>query len=130
MATLLNGFRARGVSMNRSAAMGIIAIALAGYGTYTAVYVPPLVTSGHSPFLLASYAVQACAALLAAVGLWRASSWAPAVVIILGAAVAATELVEAFIMGIIAYLPAIAISVVVLVATIAVGVSASRTRHV
>ena len=116
--------------MNRRAAMGVLAIALAAYGIYTALYLPPLVASGHSAFLLAAYAVQACAALFAAVGLWRASAWAPAVIIILGAAVVVTQLVEAFILGIIAYVPAIAVSVIVLLAAIAIAVYSGRSRAV
>jgi hypothetical protein len=116
--------------VNRSAAMGVIALALAAYGIYVALYIPPLVTGGHSAFLLAAYVVQACAALVAAVGIWRGAGWAPAIVVLFGAAIAVTELGEAFLLQIVAWLPAVAVSVAALVITITVAIYASRSRAI
>ena len=51
----------------------------------------------------------------AAFGVWRGQPWAPRVVVFLGVAVAATSLVEAFVLGIVAYLHAILVAVAAIV---------------
>jgi hypothetical protein len=94
------------------------------------LYIPPLVAGGHSAFLLAMYVVQACAALVAAVGLWRAAGWAPSMVVLFGAAIVVTELGEAFLLGIVAWGPAVAVSVVALLLTIGIALYASRSHAI
>jgi hypothetical protein len=108
--------------------LAVIAVALVLYGVYIALHVPALIVGTASPILLIGYAVQACAAIAGAVGLWRAAGWASAMVIVLGAAVVFTALGEAFILGIVAWAYAVLVSVVALL--IALGIAAyARTGY-
>lgn len=116
--------------MNRYAATGAIAIALAAYGVYYAFHIPPLLVGAIAPLLLIGFAAQAVAALVAAVGVWRGAAWAPAAAIALGAAVVFTELVEAFVLDIVAYGHAIVVSVVALLIAIAIAVYMNRSRAI
>ena len=93
--------------MNRSTALLSIAIALAGYGVYRALYIPALVVGPSAPLLLIGFLLQAGLGVVAGVGVWRAAPWAPLVIVLLGASIAATALVEAFVLGIVAYLRAL-----------------------
>jgi hypothetical protein len=56
------------------------------------------------PLLLIGFVLQAACALAAAVGVWRRQPWAASVVVLLGVSIAATWLVEAFVLGIVVYL--------------------------
>jgi hypothetical protein len=114
--------------MQRRSAVAVIAVAFAVFGVYIATFVPPLLVGPPAPLLLAGFVIQACAALLAAFGIWRGAGWAPGMVILLGAAIAATELAEGFVLGIISYDHALAISLVALLVTIGVAVYVGRMR--
>ena len=50
-------------------------------------------------------------AILAAVGVWRQRRWAGAMLLLLGASIAATALVDAFVLGIVAWLYALLIAI-------------------
>jgi hypothetical protein len=114
--------------MHRSSIVAVLAVALAIFGVYIAMYIPPLLIGPPAPLLLAGFVIQACAALLAAVGVWRGTGWAPGMVILVGAAVAATELAEGFVLGIISYNHALAVSLVALLVAIGVAVYVGRVR--
>jgi hypothetical protein len=107
--------------MSRSTTRLVSTIALAAYGLYAASYVPGLLAGSPVPVLLIAFALQAVFALAAAVGVWRGQRWAAAVVVLLGVSIAATWLVEAFVFGIVAYLPALLIAVVALVVTVGIA---------
>ena len=100
---------------NRSTALSLIAVALAGYGVYVGSYVPGLLFGQSLVLLLICFVLQTVCALAAAIGVWRGQPWAPRVVVFLGVAVAATSLVEAFVLGIVAYLHAILVAVAAIV---------------
>ena len=108
--------RARALSVssdvNRSTGLLTIAIALAGYGIYRALYLPGLVAGPSAPLLVIGFLLQAVFGIVAGVGVWRGASWAPLVIVLLGASVAATSLVEGFVLGIVAYLRALLEAVV------------------
>lgn len=106
---------------NRSAALILIAVALAGYGVYIGSFVPGMLFGQSLPLLLICFVLQAVCALAAALGVWRGQPWASRVVVVLGVAVAATALVEAFVLGIVGYLHAllVAAAAIVIVAIIA-----------
>ena len=70
----------------------LIAIALAGY---IATYVLTMLLGQPAPLLLIGFVLQMVCALAAAVGVWRGQSWAPGVVVLLGASIAATWLIDA-----------------------------------
>jgi len=99
-------------AVNRSTALLSIAIVLAGYGIYRALYIPGLLAGPLVPLLLIGFLLQAVLGVAAGVGVWRRAPWAPLVIVLLGASIAATALVEAFVLGILAYLRALLEAVV------------------
>jgi hypothetical protein len=103
--------------MNRSTQRLLIAVALAGYGIYAASYVPAMLVGTSVPALLIGFVLQAACALAAALGVWRGDRWAAGAVILLGVSVAATWLYEGFILGIVAYLRAVANAAIALLVT-------------
>jgi hypothetical protein len=100
---------------DRATALSLIAVVLAGYGVYTAAYVPAMLLSQSVPLLLIGFVLQAVFALAAAVGVWRGQPWAAGVVVLLGVSIAATWLIEGFILGIVPYLRALLIAVFAIV---------------
>jgi hypothetical protein len=100
----------------RTASM-LIALALAVYGGYRLLYAVTMLPVPASPFMLIAFGVQAVLAILAAIGVWRQQRFAAAALLLLGASIAVTALVEAFVLGIIARLSAI------LLALAAIGVA-------
>ena len=106
---------------DRSTALLLIAVALAGYGVYIASYVPAMLF-GQVPLLLIGFILQAVCAFAGAVGVWRDQRWAAGVVVLLGVCIAATWLVEAFVLGIVPYLHALLVAVfAILVALVIAG---------
>jgi hypothetical protein len=95
--------------------MVVVAILLAAYGVYAGSFVLGMLVAPSSPVLPVAYIIQTILALVAAAGVWLGRSWAANVILALGVVVAATWLIEAFALGIVAYLYAIAIAVVALV---------------
>ena len=109
----------------------VIAIALGLFGVRALSYIPPLLAgTPPAPLLAAGFVIQACAALLAAVGVWVGAAWAPGTVIILGVAVAITECVEAFVLGIIPYDRALLIGVIAIVLALFIAGLVRRSRQV
>ena len=119
----------QGDAMNdRSTALRLIAVGLAGYGLYIASYVPAMPLGPPMPLVLIGFVLQAVCALAAAVGVWRGQSWAGGVVVLLGVSIAATWLVEGFILGIVAYLHALLVAVLAIVVSVIVGAYVDRRR--
>jgi len=103
--------------MNRSTALLLIAIALAVFGIYRALYVPGMLIGPSVPLLLIGFLLQAVFGIVAGVGVWRGASWAPLAIVLLGASVAVTALFEVL-LGVIAYLRALLDAVVAIVVTV------------
>jgi hypothetical protein len=101
--------------MDRSLVLRLIAAGLAAYGIYTALYIPAMLIGPPAPLLLGCFLLQVVTALVAAVGVWQRLAWAPLAVVLLGASIAATRLVEAFVLWIVPYLPALLIAAAILV---------------
>jgi hypothetical protein len=97
--------------VERRTALLLIAIALAAYGVYHAIYAIAMLPVPASLLLLLGFALQAVLAILAAVGVWREQHWAATVLLLLGASIAATALIEAFVLGIIGWLVALLIAI-------------------
>jgi hypothetical protein len=76
---------------------------------------------------LLALALQAVFAILAAVGVWRAQRWAAAALLLLGAIIAATALIEAFVFGIIAWLYALLIAIAAIVIALLLGAYVNRS---
>ena len=112
--------------MNRSTLLLVIAVGLAAYSLYAASFVPAMLVAPVAPVLLAGFLLQAVCALAAAIGVWRRLRWAALAVVLLGASIAATWLVEAFVLGIVAYLRALAVAVVAIVSTLIIAAYLNR----
>ena len=104
--------------MSRDLLTTVIVLGLAVYGIYIGLYIPPMLVGKPPMGILVGFLVQAVAALMGAVGVWARRSWAPLAIIVLGAAIAATALMEGFFLGIISYNHAVVVAVVGLVVTI------------
>ncbi|MBP1685685.1 MAG: hypothetical protein H6Q33_1828 [Deltaproteobacteria bacterium] len=113
---------------DRSTALLLIAVALAGYGLYIAGYVPAMLLGQPVPLLLIGFVLQAVCALAAAVGVWRGRSWAAVVVVLLGLSIAATWLIEGFVLGIVAYLHALLVAVLAIVVALIIAAYVNRQR--
>jgi hypothetical protein len=98
--------------MSRSTLLLVITVGLAAYGLYAASFVPGMLVAPVTPILLLGFLLQAVCALAAAFGVWRRARWAALAVVLLGASIAGTWLLEAFVLGIVAYLRALVVAVV------------------
>jgi len=102
-------------------ARALIAGALLAWGISRALYVPPMLVGPIVPMLLVPVALEAVIGIVAGLGVWVAAGWAPLAVVTLGAIVAATAMIEAFVLGIIPYLAALVEAVVAVVVAILVA---------
>ena len=78
------------------------------------------------PLLLVGFLLQAVFGILAGIGVWRGARSAPLVVVLLGASIAATALLEGFVFGIIPYLPALLEAVAAIVVALLIGMYVRR----
>ena len=113
--------------MDRHTALLLIAIALAAYGVYHALYAVAMLLAPSSPLMLLAFALQAVLALLAAVGVWRQQRWAAASLLLLGASIAATALVKAFVLGMTAWLYALLIAIAAIVIALLLSAYVNRS---
>jgi hypothetical protein len=82
------------------------------------------------PALLLGFVLQAVCAFAAALGVWRGQRWAAGAVVLLGVCMAGTWLFEGFILGIVAYLYALAIAVIALIVTLVTTAYVNRQRWI
>ena len=101
--------------MDRATALLLITVALAAYGVYRASFVFALLVAPGSLVLLVAFALEMGLAIAAAVGVWRRRPWAPTAMVLLGAAIAATALLEGFVLGVIGWLYALLIALAAVV---------------
>jgi hypothetical protein len=113
--------------VQRSTALLLIAVALGAYGLYHALYAITMLPRPASLLLLLAFALQALLAILAAFGVWRQRPWAGSMLLLLGAAIAATVLVEAFVLGIIAWLYALLIAVAAILIALLLAIYVNRS---
>ena len=113
---------------DRSTALLLIAVALAAYGVYIAGYVPAMLLGPPVPLLLIGFVLQMVCALAAAFGVWRCQPWAAGAVVLLGVSIAATWLIEGFVLGIVAYLHALLVAVLAMIVALIVAAYVNR-RH-
>ena len=105
----------------------VLVILLAAYGLYIGSFIPAMLIA-PVPVLLLAYVLQALAAFAAAYAVWMHRSWATTAIIVLGASVAATWLIEGFALGLVAYLHALAVAVLAVVLAMA-GAAYLRHHH-
>ncbi len=115
--------------MSRDLLTTVIVLGLAAYGIYIGLYIPPMLVGTPPMSILVGFLMQVVAALMGAVGVWTRRSWAPLAIIVLGAAIAATSLLEGFVLGIISYNHAVVVAVVGLVVTILAAGYVNRHEH-
>jgi hypothetical protein len=108
----------RSIWDDRRTLLFLITLALAGYGVYIASFVPAVLAGSPMLWLVVAFVVQVVCAWVAAVGVWRGQRWAAGVVVALGAAIAVTWLLEAFVLGLVAYLRALLIALLALVVAV------------
>lgn len=113
--------------MERHTGLLLIAIALAAYGVYHALYAIAMLPVPASPLMFIAFALRAALAILAAFGVWRQQRWAAATLLLLGASIAATALVEAFVLGIIGWLYALLIATAAIVIALLLGAYLNRS---
>ncbi len=109
------------VNEKRQTVLLLIGIVLAGYGIYAAVHRPAMLIGPPEPLLVLGFVLQTVFALTAAVAVWRRLAWAGLAVILLAASITATVLVEAFVLGIVAYLWALLVALVAIVVALLVA---------
>jgi hypothetical protein len=102
--------------VDRTLALLLIAIALAGFGIYRALYVPGMLVGPPVTMLLIGFVLQAVFGIAGGVGSWRRAHWAPLAIVLLGASIAATALIEIG-LGIIAPLRALLEAVSAIIVT-------------
>ena len=78
------------------------------------------------PPALVGFLLQAVFGILAGIGVWRGARSAPILIVLLGASIAATALVEGFVFGIIPYLPALLEAVAAIVIALLIGMYVKR----
>jgi hypothetical protein len=103
--------------VNRSTALLVFALVLAGYGISTALYVPAMLVGPSTPLLLIGFVLQVVSALVAAAGIARDQQWASTAIAIFAASVVATQLIEVL-LGILPYMRAVFVSAVTIVLAI------------
>jgi hypothetical protein len=115
--------------MSRDLPTLVIAIGLAVYGIYVGLYIPPMLVGRPPASMWFGFLLQTVAALMGALGVSTRRSWAPLAIVVLGAAIAATSLIEGFFLGIISYNRAVGVAVMGLVVTILTALYVSRHEH-
>lgn len=113
--------------MDRGPLLWLIALGLALYGVWTALYVPALFIGESSALLLLGLLAQAVFALVAAAGVARGLAWAAVAIALFAAAVVFTQLVEGFVLQIAPYLRAVTIAVATVIGAIAVCALVGRS---
>ena len=113
--------------MSRNPVTTVIVLALVVYGLYIGSYIPPMLVGAPPIAILVGFVVQAVAAIASAVGVWQQRSWAAGALIVLGAAIAVTEIIEGFVMGLISYNHALAVALLGLALTILAALYVSRS---
>jgi len=101
--------------VERNTGLLLIAIALAAFGGYRALHAIAMLPAPGSVLLFLLFALQAVLAILCAVCVWRRRSEAGMAALLLGASIAATALIEAFVLGILAWLYALLIAIAAIV---------------
>jgi hypothetical protein len=101
--------------MDRTTSLYLIALFLVVYGLYHLLNGLAVGSVGRTPVLAILFLLQGVLGIGAAYGTWRSQPWTPQALLALGVVVAATALIEAFILGIIGWLWALLIAVVAIV---------------
>ena len=100
----------------------LIAVVLLGYGVYRALYLPAMLIAPAVPLIFCGFLLQAVFGIFAGIAVWRGALPGPLVVVLLGASIAATALLEGFVFGIVPYLGALLEAVAAIVVALLIAV--------
>jgi hypothetical protein len=114
--------------MGRGLALTLIASVLAAFGLWQAFSAIAMVGGPGSPLVLLALIVQSVLALLAAVGVWQRRHWAAAALFLLGVSIAATALIYAFVLGIVAWLYALFVAIAAIAVALLLGAFVERSH--
>lgn len=112
--------------MSRDPLTVLIVVGLIVYAVYIGSYVPPMLVGTPPILVLIGFVAQTVAALMGGVGTWWHRSWAPLAIVVLGVAIAATAIVEGFLLGLIALNHALLTAVIGLAVTIVTALYVGR----
>ena len=112
--------------MDRTTLLRLIAIAFLIYGVYNALLLPGMLVAPTAAILLAGTIAKTALAFLVAFGIWSRKPWTPAAVVLTGIVIAALWLTYGFVLGIVAYLYAIAMAGFALLLAIVVAAYVQR----
>jgi len=93
----------------------LLAVVLAGWGIFCALFLPGMLVPPPAWPLVICFGLQAVLGIVAGIGTWQGTSWAPGAILLLGASVVATALVEGFVLWIVAWLYAVLKAIVAIV---------------
>src|SRR5262245_19898714 len=80
--------------MNRDASLLVIAVALIAFGVYRALYLPGMLGAPSAPLMFLGYLLQAVFGIAAGICVWRGVGAAPLLIVLLGASIALTRIIE------------------------------------
>jgi hypothetical protein len=103
--------------MNRDPSLLLIAAVLIAFGVYRALYLPGMLTGASMPLMFVCYLLQAVFGIAAGICVWRGAGAASLLILLLGASIAATGLVE-IALGIVAWLYALLGALIALVVAV------------
>jgi hypothetical protein len=96
--------------VDRTTLLRVLALGFLIYGVYNAFLLAALLVAPTAPVILLGTIAKMALAAIAAFGIWTGKSWASAVIVLTGVVIAALWLTYGFVLGIVAYLYAIAIA--------------------
>jgi hypothetical protein len=114
--------------MNRRPVALLLTVGFVAYGIYAASVVVALTLGVGVPVLVIGFLIQAVAAFVAAVALWNAPRAAALAVVVLGASVAGTWLIEGFALGLVAYLRALVTALLAILISLVAAAYLARLR--
>jgi hypothetical protein len=91
------------------------------------LYAIAMLPGPASALLLLGFALQAVLAIVSAVAVWRQLRWAAGALLLLGASIAATALLDALVFGILPWLYALGIALAAIVIALLLGAYVNRS---
>jgi hypothetical protein len=115
--------------VNREPARLVIAVALIAFGVYRALYLPGMLGGPSTPLLFVGFLLEAVFAIAAGIAVWRGAGAAPLLIVLAGASIALTALIE-IALGVVPWLYALLAAVAALVVAVLLAryVAAKRGR--
>ena len=116
--------------MNRDTPLILVAVALIAFGIYRALYLPGMLAGPSTPLLFVGFLLEAAFGIAAGIAVWRGAGAAPLLIVLVGASIALTALIE-IALGVVPWLYALLAAVVALVVAVVLAryVAGKRTMR-